>query len=164
MKDVNKIMAAIGFTPYSEGIFRYAARTAQLFDAELIVASIINSRDIEAIGMVVSMGYEIDSEHYVEGIKSQRKKMLEQFLSKTSFKRENLKTIFKVGNPVNQLLKITIEEDIDMIVMGVKGRTNLEHAFAGSVATKMFRHSPVPILSYRDEKIAERLRKRIKFN
>ena len=38
------------------------------------------------------MGYEIDSEHYVDGIKEERKKMLEQFLATSSFNRENMRT------------------------------------------------------------------------
>ena len=70
--------------------------------------------------------------------------------------------IFKVGNPVDELLKLIVKEHIDMVVMGVKGRTGLEHVLIGSVADKLFHNSPVPVVSFRDEKNAERLRKRIK--
>jgi nucleotide-binding universal stress UspA family protein len=45
--------------------------------------------------------------------------------------------------------------------MGVKGSTDLEQIFIGSVAEKLFRRSPVTVISYRDEKSAQRLRKRI---
>ena len=45
--------------------------------------------------------------------------------------------------------------------MGVKGRTDLQHAFVGSVADKIFRHSPVTVISYRDEKHADHLKKHI---
>jgi len=162
MHDVKKILAAIGFTSYSEGIFNYAANIAQLLNAELIIGSIINSRDIDAVGMVAAMGYEVDSEHYIEGIKAEREKMLEQFLKNSSFNLKDVRVVFKVGNPTDELLKLIVAESIDMIVMGVKGPSDLEHAFVGSVAEKLFRRSPVPVISFRDKKTSQRLLKKIK--
>jgi nucleotide-binding universal stress UspA family protein len=162
MDDIKKILVALDFTSYSEGTFNYAAKIAQNFNTELIIGSIINIRDVSAIGTIASMGYEIDSEHYIDGIKVDRKKMLEQFLAKSSFNRENIRTIFKVGNPVDELLKLIVKENIDMVVMGIRGRTGLGNIFIGSVADKLFHNSPVPVVSFRDEENAERLRKRIK--
>jgi len=74
---------------------------------------------------------------------------------------DRIHTIFKVGNPVDELLKVAVEEKADMIVMGTKGRTDLAHVLVGSVAEKVFRRSPVPVVSYRDKKTAERMRQRI---
>jgi len=162
MDNVKKIMVALAFTSHSEDLFNDAAQIANLLNAELIVASSINSRDISAIGMVASMGYEVDAEHYVEGVKAERKKMLEHFMEKSSLDRKNMRTILKVGNPIDELLKLIVKEDIDMIVMGVKGSSNLEHVFIGSVAEKLFRRSPAPVISFRDAKSAERLREKIK--
>ena len=161
MDKVKKIMVALAFSSYSEDLFNYAAQIANLLNAELVIASIINSRDISAIGMVESMGYDVDAEHYVEGVKAERKDMLEHFMEKSSFDRKNMRSILKVGNPIDELLKLIVKENIDMIVMGVKGRTDLEHVFIGSVAEKLFRRSPVPVISFRDEKSAERLREKI---
>ena len=161
MHNVKKIMVALAFSSYSKDLFNYAAQIANLLNAELIIASIINSRDISAIGMVASMGYEVDSEHYVQGIKAERENMLNKFMEHSDIDRERVRLIFKVGNPTSELLKLIVSENVDMIVMGVKGRTDLEHIFIGSVAEKLFRRSPVPVISFRDEKSAERLREKI---
>ncbi|MEJ2657371.1 MAG: universal stress protein [Desulfobacterales bacterium] len=161
MSDIKKIMVALDFTSYSQSTFDYAVKIARNLNAYLVVASIINSRDISAVEMVTSMGYEVDSEHYVEGIKTEREKMLTNFLKHSDIDREHLQMIFKVGNPTHELLKLIVAENVDMVVMGVKGRTDLEHIFIGSVAEKLFRRSPVPVLSHRDEKNAERLREKI---
>jgi len=162
MSDIKKIMVALDFTSYSKSTFDYAVKIAKTLNAHLVVASIINSRDISAVEMVASMGYEVDSDHYVEGIKAERESMLKNFIEHSSIDREHIRTIFKVGNPTNELLKLIVTENVDMIVMGVKGRTDLEHIFVGSVAEKLFRRSPVPVLSHRDEQNAERLREKIK--
>jgi len=161
MSDIKKIMVALDFTSHSKGTFDYAVKIAKNLNAQLVVASIINSRDISAVEMVASMGYEVDSEHYVEGVKAERKNLLKNFIEDSHVDREHVRTIFKVGNPTNELLKLIVKENVDMIIMGVRGRTDIEHIFVGSVAEKLFRRSPVPVLSHRDEKSAERLREKI---
>ena len=85
MDTINKIMAAVDFTEYSEGLLNYAIRIAEGMNAELMVASIINVRDVEAISTVGTMGYEVDSEHYVSEIKAARLESLERILAKISY-------------------------------------------------------------------------------
>jgi hypothetical protein len=61
MNNINKIMAAVGFTEYSEALLGFAAGIADSIGAEMIVVNIINSRDVEAVGAIAAMGYEVDS-------------------------------------------------------------------------------------------------------
>jgi len=161
MDAINKILVAVGFTDYTEELLNYAVRIAESLGAELIVANIINVRDVEAIGTIATMGYEVDSKHYVSGIEEDRRQTLNRILEKISFPADKLHTVFKVGHPVEELLKIAISENADLMVMGIKGRSDLEHILMGSVAEKVFRRSPIPILSFRDEKNAQRLKKHI---
>ncbi len=107
------------------------------------------------------MGYEVDSENYVAGLKKERQQELDDILKKVAQVPEKVRTIFKTGNPSDEVLKVAVKENVDLIIMGIKGRTNLEYFFVGSVAEKVFRRSPIPILSYRDEANAERLKKHI---
>ncbi|MBT8367882.1 MAG: universal stress protein [Deltaproteobacteria bacterium] len=163
MNPIKKIMVAVGFTEYAEGLLSYAARIAEIMNAELLIVNIINVRDVEAVGSIAAMGYDVDSESYVSGIKEERRQVLDKILAKIALPADKMRTIFQIGHPVEELLKIAMRENVDLMVMGIKGRTDLEHILVGSVAEKIFRRSPVPILSYRDEKNAARLKKHIGF-
>ena len=73
MNGVKKILVALGFSEYDKGLFDYSAKLAKSLDAKLIVANVINSRDVEAVASVASMGYEVDGEHYVSTLKGEQK-------------------------------------------------------------------------------------------
>jgi nucleotide-binding universal stress UspA family protein len=161
MDEIKKIMVALGFSEYSEGIFKYADKLAAKLGAELVVANIINSRDVEAVTAITNMGYDLDPEKYVKELKEERRKAFGAIAKDCAVSRASIKLILRVGNPIDELLKIILEENADLVIMGVKGRTDLEHILIGSVAEKLFRRSPVTVISYRDEKNKERLRKRI---
>jgi len=161
MGAAKKILAAIGFSQYTPNLLNYAVEIAESMNAELIIASIINARDVAAVGTIAAMGYDVDSGNYVAGIIAERQQQLDKILKKMARPPENVRTVFKTGDPGDELLKVALKENVDLIVMGIKGRTDLEYIFVGSVAEKVFRRSPIPVLSYRDEANAERLRKHI---
>jgi universal stress protein A len=52
-----------------------------------------------------------------------------------------------VGSPYETI--IDAARDADSIVMATHGRTGLEHLLIGSVAEKVVRHAPVPVLTIR---------------
>ena len=162
MKPIKNIMVALAFGEYTEGIFTYAAGLAKQFDANLLVASIINKRDVDAVRTVSAMGFEVDGANYVEEIRNERREIIDRLVDQAGFTKERLKVVIEVGNPIEKLLGLVVDTGVDAIVMGLKGRTDLEQVFVGSVAEKMFRRSPVTVISYRGERTAAKLRKRIR--
>lgn len=162
MANIKKILVPLAFTEYSKGVFEYAMQTAVKNDAEIIVLSIINSRDIESVERVVSMGYDVDAEHYIEDIRKERKEKLNKMAEELGIDKNKVKVLFKVGKPVDEILKIILKEAPDLVVMGTRGRSSLESSIMGSVAEKIFKQSPVNVLSYRDEDVKEKLKKKIR--
>ena len=149
MPEVNKIMAAICFSDYCSDTFTYATRLATQLQAELIAANIINVRDVNAISKIESMGYSISAEDYVNGVIEEREAELEKMIAKSGFPKEKVKTYFNVGHPFEELIKLVKDENVDLVVMGSKGQSDHPHLLAGSVAEKMFRHSPVSVVFYK---------------
>ena len=111
MPEVNKILVAICFSEYCGGTFAYAARLAEQLQAELIVANVIDAKDVKAISKIESMGYSISAKDYVEGVKEERKAELKKMIA--------------------------------------KGQSDHPRLLPGSVAEKMFRHSPVSVVFYK---------------
>jgi nucleotide-binding universal stress UspA family protein len=54
-----------------------------------------------------------------------------------------------VGHPADAIVRVAEERAADLIVMGTHGRTGLQHALLGSVAEKVVRLAPCPVLTVR---------------
>lgn len=161
MKKVRKVLVALALSEYAKGAYEFAADFAQCTGAELIVANVINERDVESVRTISAMGYAVDGEHYIANVKAERARMLEAIMSASDRPRERTRTVLTMGNPMDEILKLIVAESVDVVVMGPKGRTDLEHVLVGSVAEKIFRRSPATVISYRGGKLAERYKHRI---
>lgn len=58
-------------------------------------------------------------------------------------------TFVRLGRAVEEILRFAGEHEADVIVMGTHGRTGLQHLISGSVAERVVRASPVPVLTIR---------------
>lgn len=54
------------------------------------------------------------------------------------------------GVPYEEILQYIATHGIDVVVMGTKGRSGVDRVLMGSVAERVVRHSPVPVLTVRD--------------
>jgi len=161
LDNIKKILLPIDFTEFSQGVFNCAVQVAMNSDAKIIVLSIINSRDIQSVESIVSMGYDVDAEHYVKEIKNERKQQLNKMADEAEINKEKVKIMFKTGKPVDEILKAIEKEEPDLVVMGTRGRGSLENSVTGSVANKVFKKSPVNILSYRNKAVQKSLIKKL---
>src|SRR5690242_14679893 len=59
------------------------------------------------------------------------------------------KGVLVQGTPWQEILKAVTDEGVDLVVMGTHGRRGVSHALLGSVAEKIVRMSPVPVLTVR---------------
>lgn len=55
----------------------------------------------------------------------------------------------RVGRPVDEILRFAGDHEADVIVMGTHGRVGLAHLIAGSVAERIVRSSPIPVMTIR---------------
>lgn len=61
----------------------------------------------------------------------------------------NAKGILAIGVPWQEIRRTIAENHPDLVVMGTHGRSGMSHLILGSVAEKIVRSSPVPVLTVR---------------
>ncbi|MBI5584900.1 MAG: universal stress protein [Deltaproteobacteria bacterium] len=149
MGPIKIIMAAVDFSEYSKAALKYAAFLANSVNVPLVVANIINHRDVEAIRAVEDEDLGLSVETFIAKQKQERETAIDQLLQETGCLNLQVIRIFRVGVPWVELIEAVKNEGVDLVVMGTKGRTNIVNTLFGSTAEKVFRRCPVPVLSVR---------------
>ncbi len=151
MKKINRIMTCVDLSDYSEMTIEHAL-TIVGGESEILLFNVINSRDIEYLSDA-SAHYsgKFDVEKYIERIKAERHQALIEIIeNKFPADKEKMRILIHVGIPFDAMLKAIETEKVDLVVIASKGRSNLLGTLFGSNAEKVFRHSPVPVLSVRN--------------
>ena len=158
---IKKILVPIAFSKYSKGIIKFANDLAVPLGAELLIANVVNERDIEAVERIASFGYKVDSDQYIATIQKERVAELELILAELKIAEERYNFVFQAGDPTMELLRLVIKHNVDLVVMGTRAK-DIKHIFTGSVAEKMFRKCPISIIFHRDGDVAKDLDKRVR--
>jgi universal stress protein A len=74
------------------------------------------------------------------------------------FTETNLVTMaVRIGDPSREIVKLAQEEKVDVIIISTHGRTGIAHVLMGSVAEKVVRYSPFPVLSVKPARMQMKL-------
>jgi len=140
---IKKILVPCDFSSYAEHAFAWAVRLAQQSTAEIVLiyaVPIFSHVSYTEIPILVDIP-KIEAELIAEG-----EKQLRTFLSEHNTGNVQIEPRAMLGDPFSVICCVAEEEHVDLIVLGSHGRTGLSHVFLGSVAERVVRHAPCPVL------------------
>lgn len=133
-----KILIAVDDSPVAEKVALEGLLLGKQLNAEIALISVAD------IAFVVAEG-GVTPREMTEMIKDDLKKV-QKMLIKNIFKEQKVWSFIEEGNPAGMIKKTGDEWGASLIVIGTHGRTGLSHILMGSVAERVIRHSPVPVL------------------
>lgn len=114
---------------------------AATFDATLHSLSVVDTS---------ALGIDVRSSSIMDSLEERAKTALEHVSDLADAGGvEQSKGSVGYGNPYLTVLTYVEEHDIDLVVMGTHGRTGIDRYLLGSVAEKLVRTSPAPVMTVR---------------
>ena len=139
---MKKILAAIDFSPLSDGIINQAATLAKALSAHVVLVHVA-APDPDFVGYEVGPQYIRDARADVLREEHRDLQTLADSLRGQGVEAE---AIFAQGPTVETLLEASDRFGVELVIMGSHGRGAALRALLGSVSTEVIRRSSVPVL------------------
>lgn len=141
------ILVPVDYSEHSKASVRYAAELAKTVGASLRVVHVWDRPTYASDAVLVRRPGE---EHcsLAELIQRNAESDMKDFLATLELDTDvNLTHELLSGDPAGKLIEELKTRRYDLVVLGTHGRTGLMHLLMGSVAEKLVRLSPVPVLT-----------------
>ena len=141
---LKRILFPTDFSECSKRAQEYACALADQFQAELHVLHVLQDVGLmlpdPAAGLSLPPNYLIEQKQMAE-------RALDGLLSGEWTRGNRLFRATRMGSPFVEIASYAKEKEIDLIVIGTHGRSAIMHVLLGSVAEKVVRKGPCPVLT-----------------
>jgi nucleotide-binding universal stress UspA family protein len=147
---IERILCPTDFSEFSERALSRALSLASWFESRVTV--------LHATG-ALAWGVGIDGGGYIgaDFLKMQREKLAQELgrlVEPNLGKGVPIETTLVEGDPASQIQSVAEALPADLVVLGTHGRTGFQHLLLGSVAERVLRTAPCPVLTVGKEQTA----------
>ena len=149
MIQLNKILVPTDFSDFAKPAVEYACAIAARFGSELHLLHVVPDP-----AMLVPEAAAFSVESMQAQAQSMAKDATAQLQKLPCDGWDNGKPIVRevrIGTAFLEIIEYAKEQDVDLIVIGTHGRSALMHILMGSVAERVVRKAPCPVLTVKPE-------------
>ncbi len=134
-----KVLCAVDFSPSTKMTIETARQIAEANEGTVILLHVV-PMPIEAMGQPLMV-------EPLSGAEDDARRRLNRIASESLTHAYEIVVV--TGDPASSIIEAAQEQGADLIVMATHGRTGLSHFFLGSVAERVVRESPLPVMTVR---------------
>ncbi|MCX6549398.1 MAG: universal stress protein [Acidobacteria bacterium] len=147
MFSIKTVLVPTDFSDASESALTYGKEMARAFGASLHVVHVME--DLLAHAWAAEV-YVASMPNLRDEVERESQIRLDAILSDDDRTALRARVALLAGNPFIEIIRYAKTNEIDLIVMGTHGRGPIAHMLLGSVAEKVVRKSPCPVLTVRE--------------
>ena len=143
-----RFLVPVDFSEYANQALDYALSLASKLDARLTLLHVIQALPLGGVDMGVTLPYT-----YVHDLEAEITSSMQAYLERVTAAGLEGEVAVVHGVPFQEIIDTAKAQQVDLIVMGTHGRTGLQHVLLGSVAERVVRLAPCPVLVVRQSTI-----------
>ena len=149
MISLQKILVPTDLSACSARALEKAQAFAVAFSATLDLLYVWSAPPLIAPEALIT-GLGIDEQPLLDWMRSGTRELLGKFESEARSTGVTINASFcEPGDPAAAIVELASSGGYDLLVMGTHGRSGIRHALLGSVAEKVVRRAPCPVLTVR---------------
>lgn len=130
------MLVPVDFSEHANQALTYAITVAQKLQARITLLHVIYMPPMAGANLTTQM----------TAINEAAKKAVDACVKRVQEAGVEVKSLVCQGIPWQEIVHKASDSGADLIIMGTHGRTGLSHVFLGSVAEKVVRLAPCPVL------------------
>lgn len=144
MINLKTLLVPFDFSECSNEALRYGLELARRFDAKLHILHVVQD---PAAQPWAAEGFAVPLFEAVEQWQQEARQRLVALVPAVD--AERVTAVAAIGTPYQEILWYATGENVDLIVMGTHGRGGVSHMLLGSIAERVVRRAPCPVLTVR---------------
>ncbi len=129
---------------------KYAVKFAKQFKADLTLLLVTATEPLAVLNDYGYFSPELHQKLVTESSK-RAEDQLNAFWQMIADPEVEAKLVNVKGDPFTEIIEFAKDNTVDIIIMGTHGHTGIKHILMGSVAEKVVRYSPYPVLTVKQK-------------
>jgi nucleotide-binding universal stress UspA family protein len=144
MIPIKRILVPTDFSEPAASALKWATTLAKEFGGQVYLLHVVPEPYAYPWGTELST---MPLNDILEQSERSAEERMHQLAAETGLPLDRVVTRALIGTPVDQILSAISENTIDLVILGTHGRGMVGHLLLGSVAERVVRRSPVPVLT-----------------